>query len=601
MARGVQRSHETLQLLDCPLWHLERSVQVPCPMPRCIRDQCPGLLDNPRVPCTLEVKYASGMTVKKSADLTARQVLQHNMEESNVDGPWWLVACCRECRMTARIVYPTDTEEKLHLDLRDLVTHDKSLPLLFDPEVHQPTLPADAAEACMLAQKFDATLLNEGLISAIRWSLEHGVLHKKLRQKMVEQPWTERRRVSLRVGIGLRPLGLVTAVMELWPVGHRSSKHHHGGCAGSMRVLHGLLGVRLYDSLFATSPIRWNDGDGGLRLAAMSQEVLFLRSGHTTWMNRSNWFVHEVECNADHPENRDGFAVSLHVYKSCVDEFELCGDRARHVIPSNDFFWNIDLPFDDARLQQQLPDFVSAVNEGIHEQGHQLLLQSGNKCSKATRDEHTGGPESFCSFDIPFACIFDETRVKTPRIRSVSGGGESVQGWIMDLPFDGIFDTSWHHSGGCAAREKANTPLATPSSIASADDSSEHVASVLMATCTEPAGTASTLAEDSSFESCALAGSPHATTESQATLGTKDSLDLSYTVFSPRSCDHDLDQSLPWRCPVGPSMRRPAPPMLPLFVEALGRKLHEMRHETEPSAKDLRELRQLVELCFPSY
>ena len=54
-------------------------------------------------------------------------------------------------------------------------------------------------------------------------------------------------------------------------------------------------------------------------------------------MNRSNWYVHEVECEGSRAGNRDGVALSLHVYKSCVVEFEFVrGGEAVRGNPSND-------------------------------------------------------------------------------------------------------------------------------------------------------------------------------------------------------------------------------------------------------------------------
>ena len=56
-------------------------------------------------------------------------------------------------------------------------------------------------------------------------------------------------------------------------------------------------------------------------------------------MNRSNWYVHEVECEGSRAGNRDGIALPLHVYKSCVDEFEFVrGGEAVRGNPSNEFF-----------------------------------------------------------------------------------------------------------------------------------------------------------------------------------------------------------------------------------------------------------------------
>ena len=53
-----------------------------------------------------------------------------------------------------------------------------------------------------------------------------------------------------------KPYGPITAVLELWPSRHSSPKHQHGGCAGSVRLMHGNLLMRLYDTLQGETPMR---------------------------------------------------------------------------------------------------------------------------------------------------------------------------------------------------------------------------------------------------------------------------------------------------------------------------------------------------------
>ena len=109
----------------------------------------------------------------------------------------------------------------------------------------------------------------------------------------------------------MKAWGKITGVLELWPAGHRSPKHQHGGCAGSVRVLHGTLDVTLYDNIGSKEPIHWVDGDGGLSLPKGEHSTLQLNAGDTTWMNRANFVVHEVRCYASNPKNSNGFALSF--------------------------------------------------------------------------------------------------------------------------------------------------------------------------------------------------------------------------------------------------------------------------------------------------
>mmetsp|Transcript_414 Transcript_414/g.1171 ORF Transcript_414/g.1171 Transcript_414/m.1171 type:complete len:332 (-) Transcript_414:61-1056(-) len=153
----------------------------------------------------------------------------------------------------------------------------------------------------------------------------------------------ERHFTYLRVGVGLRALGAITAVLELWPCGHASPKHQHGGCAGSVRVVSGRLDVEIYLYDQDAAPLT------STRLEAPQ----------TTWMDRQNFFCHSVSS----PPDNDGLAISLHVYKSCTDEFAF--DSAGTVVranPANDFFWNFDLPPDDLRVSEDdVPDFLEAI------------------------------------------------------------------------------------------------------------------------------------------------------------------------------------------------------------------------------------------------
>lgn len=317
------------------------------------------------MPCRLRVAHPGGALakVKGFKTLTPRNILEHNLDDVNIDSPMQIQVHCRKCGSTAVVLRASDTKEKLHRELRELVTHDKSLPLLYDRGFHQIDLPADASEVCGLAHKFPSEAL-EPLIFRVGESLSRGALRFRLKAKMEAKPPAEEKLTYLRVGVGLKALGRITAVLELWPMGHTSPKHQHGGCAGSVRVLHGVLDVRLYENIFTEEPMEWKHGDGGLTIPGSGKlKVLQLKKDQTTWMNRCHWFCHEVHCNPAHGANhRNGFACSLHVYKSCTDQFEFAsGSELIKGDPKNDFFWNVDLDADDERLHEDVPDFMASL------------------------------------------------------------------------------------------------------------------------------------------------------------------------------------------------------------------------------------------------
>ncbi|CAE7667296.1 ANKRD44 [Symbiodinium necroappetens] len=168
----------------------------------------------------------------------------------------------------------------------------------------------------------------------------------------------------IRIGLGLLELGQYTAVLELWPKGYKSPKHHHGGCAGSVRVLYGALNCQLFDSILDDEPIKFKGDDGQLDLPNEDQAVLKLTTGNTTWLNRQNWWVHQVQCHDDFD-----FALSVHLYKSCSDAFAFMKPTTGHTeapaltqvegaralekgMPNNDYFWNISLPASDERVKE---------------------------------------------------------------------------------------------------------------------------------------------------------------------------------------------------------------------------------------------------------
>ena len=150
---GARLVHESQALLDRTIEQLnvseKWSIQWPCQRLSCKREQRPGVTDNARVQCFLDVRDETGAKPPdfKRQLVTGRDILRHNLEaerENRLDEVWHLSVICRKCRRQARCISATDTKERLHLDLREVVTHDKTLPLLFNPDVCQPDVPAEA-------------------------------------------------------------------------------------------------------------------------------------------------------------------------------------------------------------------------------------------------------------------------------------------------------------------------------------------------------------------------------------------------------------------------------------------------------------------------
>eukprot|EP00971_Amphidinium_carterae_P261030 5178218-Amphidinium_carterae.1 len=165
--QGPEREHQ-LPLLDTPLDGL--NVHECCH--DCAEELLPDVDDNPRLPCRLEVHHKKQKqtddgekifrSVKLPKDLfdtavhTARQVLEHNKPRPatptarpvKVDDCWHLSVRCQRCDQELCHISARDTKEKLYLDLHHYITHDRSLPLKFDPSKAQAALPADAVQVC---------------------------------------------------------------------------------------------------------------------------------------------------------------------------------------------------------------------------------------------------------------------------------------------------------------------------------------------------------------------------------------------------------------------------------------------------------------------
>ena len=217
--------------------------------PRC-RPTSAGWTDNDRTPMNWKLKGRdpeSQPSPSAPPSLTPREALNH---ESYAGGT--LQFDCKLCGEKCGEIMLSDTTQKLYLDLQNYVCHDPSLPLLFDPQEADPDIPADAAWCCEMAHKFSVEQhITSEVLDSIELSLKAGELWKVLQKKMLaaESQQRDPYKSYIRIGVILKALGPVTAVLELWPSGHASPKHQHGGCAGSVRLLHGSLNVRLYKTL----------------------------------------------------------------------------------------------------------------------------------------------------------------------------------------------------------------------------------------------------------------------------------------------------------------------------------------------------------------
>ena len=166
------------------------------------------------------------------------------------------------------------------------------------------------------------------------------------------------------------------------PRTYSSPIHQHGGCAGSVRVVHGKLACKFYESVLSETPMKFQKGDCGLdSLNTEPQEVLTLEKGDTTWLNRQSWFVHAVECSNDASIEPPDFTLSIHFYKSCTDEFAFVADgphgkkEVKKAQPKNDLFWNCGLKkghkhylehYEDEKGEKILvPDFEKEASNGL--------------------------------------------------------------------------------------------------------------------------------------------------------------------------------------------------------------------------------------------
>lgn len=378
---AVERQGLEQDPLDRTFRELQRSCQLPCHNPMCLfRSQFGQLTDNARVPCRFYfVKIPNKVTLEGQEDeemrtRTPKDLFRQNKEILAQRGSKQVVVIyikCSGCGVDLSLIPPTDSEGKLFLDIRGVLTNDPTLPLLFLPHQSNLQLPDDAKAVCELAHRpaVDQFILSQihRIQHLIKDTLEEqkGELMMTLIEKgrAAAEKFGDSKMTYIRIGVGLKDLEPHTAILELWPKGYRSPKHHHGGSAGSVRVVYGRLKCKLYESMLFEEPRTFKNGDCGLQgLPAEGTQELTLEAGQTTWLNRQNNFVHQVECHRNDP-----FALSLHLYKGITDDFAFdTGRTFAKSPPKNDYFWNVDLPAEHPKVhevgREGMPrDFVKEV------------------------------------------------------------------------------------------------------------------------------------------------------------------------------------------------------------------------------------------------
>ena len=348
------------------------------------RQQFGKLTDNARVPCRFhfvkilnqEIQILQGREDEEMRTRTPKDLFDQNheiLQQRRTEEVTAVVINCSGCGVELSRIVPTDSKEKLFLDVRGVLTNDRTLPLLFLPHQSNHQLPDDAKAVCELAHRpaVDQFILSQvhRIQHLIKDALEDqkGELMMTLIEKSraAAEKFGDSKMTYIRIGVGLKDLEPHTAILELWVKGYKSPKHHHGGCAGSIRVVCGRQKMKVFDSILSEEPRTFKNGDCGLQgLPAEGTQELTLEAGQTTWLNRQNNFVHQVECHENDP-----FALSLHVYKSCTDEFAFdTGRTFAKGSPENDYFWNVDLPAKHPKVQEvgregKPRDFVKEVLE----------------------------------------------------------------------------------------------------------------------------------------------------------------------------------------------------------------------------------------------
>eukprot|EP00439_Symbiodinium_sp_Y106_P066329 s3253_g10.t2 len=287
---------------------------------------------------------------------------------------------CVFCGEEGAVIRLQDTVEKLYLDLRQYLANDTPQPLLYRPGQPSEDIPDDANAVCELTHRpsVDAFAKNHLTHEALRSSSQSLRSGHELYNKLLTKSYNAKEKFG-------------DETMTYIRIGYKVAKHHHGGCAGSVRVLHGALNCQLFDGILDEERIKFKGDDGqlGLPNEEQSVSVLLLTAGDTTWLNRQNWWVHQAQCHADFD-----FAMSVHLYKSCSDAFAFMRPTTGYTealikvqgagtlekgMPSNDYFWNFDLPASDKRVKEIGRPAASGQSAGPLDEKHALNEAPGRE------------------------------------------------------------------------------------------------------------------------------------------------------------------------------------------------------------------------------
>ena len=158
-------------------------------------------------------------------------------------------------------------------------------------------------------------------------------------------------RVTLGSSFGNSPG--IPYVLEIWPSGHYSPIHNHGGASAVIKGLHGSINVTCYNKNVQSV-------DGGILCEFDAQK------GDITWMDR-NWYqTHKLH-------NKTGdYCATIQCYNYASDdsihwpyfEYVKCGTYRNQFLPNSDF------KFTKMRnkVMQELQGHITATEagKGVH-------------------------------------------------------------------------------------------------------------------------------------------------------------------------------------------------------------------------------------------
>jgi len=176
---------------------------------------------------------------------------------------------------------------------------------------------------CVAGEKF---VLDSPDFPDFSKAIEHSIntpglwCNTRLKQKATEfgkdpQPLETYLRITLGQNNGDSPG--IPYVMEIWPIGHYSPVHNHGGANAIIRVLHGNINVSLF-------PYLCDDSEGVEPFANKE-----FKTNDITWISRTLNQVHQLK-NLD---TNDSACITIQCYlydnddKTHYDYFDYIGDK----------------------------------------------------------------------------------------------------------------------------------------------------------------------------------------------------------------------------------------------------------------------------------